>query len=379
MGKSALASLRNRGKSEKVETTQQDVQQVVHQVPQQDVQQMAEVQQFRQPVAQHSGEVVDTEPMVDKFVEHEVYSEPVQAQPVQQNIQAQPVQAQPVQAQPVQHVQSMQAVYQQPAQQRGQQVTYAHSTPNYGDNVMLNEEYSAVKTQQNAVEHKMNVIKVNSPVTYSAPDKVGLSVLGVSDPSKVRLLKPAVLDVEPLVLTNIRDTTGSISARLIDIMNKTGCSVLPLRECNVFDSITDIPEFAIIEVRGKKFASYTGANFPTTFMNSLERKITDKILIAQPFGVTLDADTNKYFINPNEAILSRKIQFNGVDVEVPSLCVSQLNYLYAYFRLYNCNVVDVENDFPRLIVGIDLEGLHYDVNMSTTHQQSYGYNSENII
>lgn len=339
MGKSALASLRNRAKSERVET----VQPVVEQVMQESVQ---------QPV-------------------QPVYQQPVQHQSVQQP-------AQPVYQQPVQ--QRVQPAYpQHNERQQYQQSTYGHSAPNYGEPVMSNEEYYASKMQHTQTEQKMSVVKVNSPVMYSAPDKVGLSVLGVSDPSKVRLLKPAVLDVEPLVLTNIRDTTGNISARLIDIMNKTGCSVLPLRECNVFDSITDIPDFTIIEVKGKKFASYTGGSFPTTFMNSLERKITDKILIAQPFGVTLDMDTNKYVINPSEAILSRKVQFNGVEVEVPSLCVSQLNYIYAYFRLYNCNVVDVENDFPRLIVGIDLEGLHYDVNMSATHQPSYGYNSENIM
>lgn len=356
MGKSALASLRNRAKSEKVETVQPVAQSVV------------------QPVVQPVVEQVVQEPIQQPVVE-QVIQEPVQQpmyqQPVQQTVQ------QPVQ-QPAQ-----QPVYQQPVQQNErqqcQQPTYGHSVPNYNEPVMLNEEYYANKMQHTQTEQKMSVVKVNSPVVYSAPDKVGLRVLGVSDPSKVRLLKPAVLDVEPLVLTNIRDTTGNISARLIDIMNKTGCSVLPLRECNVFDSITDIPDFAIIEVKGKKFASYTGSNFPTTFMSSLERKITDKILIAQPFGVTLDVDTNKYMINPSEAILSRKVQFNGVEVEVPSLCVSQLNYIYAYFRLYNCNVVDVENDFPRLIVGIDLEGLHYDVNMSGTHQQSYAYNAENIM
>lgn len=289
------------------------------------------------------------------------------------------------------HQQVHQPVYQQsvhtpqPVQQQERQSYPQHGYGNnsqhpvYAEQVMSSDEYHSNGRQHTSMEQKMNVIKVNTPISYSAPDKVGLSVLGVSDPSKVRLLKPAVLDVEPLILTNIRDTTGSISARLIDIMHKTGCTVLPLRECNVFDSITDISEFAVIEVKGKKFASYTGSNYPTSYMDTLERKITDKLIIAQPYGVTLDTDSNKYIINPSEAVLSRKVQFNGVEVEVPSLCVSQLNYIYAYFRVYKCNVVDVENDFPRLVVGIDLEGLHYDVNLSSSHQSNYGYSSENII
>lgn len=236
------------------------------------------------------------------------------------------------------------------------------------------QELYASQVYDNGVDHydnrPLDVVRVPSKTSYAAPDKVGLSVIGVNDPTKVRLIKPAPLDVQPLVLDNIRDTTGKISNRLFNIMKDTGCSVLPLRECNIFDSITSITDFEIIQVKGKKFASYCGLDYPTTFLDGLIKRITEKILIAQPYGVELDSDLNNYIIDPSEAILSRKIQINGSTVEVPSLCISQLNYIYAYFRNYNCNVIDVTDDFPRLVVGIDLEGIPCDVNRNSGYGSS---------
>lgn len=249
------------------------------------------------------------------------------------------------------------------------EVPYQHVDQRYNDSRYNQQEVYPSQDNYSGMEHQssrpLDVVKVPSKTSYAAPDKVGLSVIGVNDPTKVRLIKPAPLDVQPLVLNNIRDTTGAISNRLFNIMKDTGCAVLPLRECNVFDSITSIPDFEIIQVRGKKYASYCGLDYPTTFLDGLIKKITDKILIAQPYGVELDSDLNNYTIDPSEAVLSRKVQINGSTVEVPSLCISQLNYIYAYFRNYNCNVIDVTDDFPRLVVGIDLEGIPCDVNRNS--------------
>lgn len=247
-----------------------------------------------------------------------------------------------------------QMVHQYPSEQVHQQEIY--------------DEYQYAQQHMKDTNKPLHVLQVPSKVSYGTPDKVGLSVIGVNDPAKVRLLKPAPLDVQPLVLNNIRDTTGAISNRLVKIMKDTGCTVLPLRECNIFDSITSIPDFDIIQVRGKRYASYTGLDYPTTYLETLIKRITDKILIAQPYGVELDVDLNNYTIDPTEAVLSRKVQINGSTVEVPSLCISQLNYIYAYFRNYNCNVIDVTDDFPRLVVGIDLEGIPCEINRNS------GYN-----
>lgn len=217
----------------------------------------------------------------------------------------------------------------------------------------------------------MHVVSIPSKIAYSVPDRVGLSVIGMNDPTRVRLLKPAPLDVEPLVLNNIRDTTGTISNRLVSIMHDTGSAVLPLRECNVFDNITSIPDFDILEIKGRRFASYTGIDYPATYLDQFLKRVIDKILVAQPFGVCLDNDLNTYYIDNEEATLKRTITIGSAKVEVPSLCVSQLNYIYAYLRFYDCNIIDVENDYPKLVVGIDLEGLPCEMDAPSTAKYNY--------
>lgn len=199
-----------------------------------------------------------------------------------------------------------------------------------------------------------------SDFNYSNPDTFGLQVLGVSSSDKVRIIKPKALEIKPIEISNIVDSTGKVSAKLMQYMDKTSATVLPLRECGVFENIVDIKGFRIIEVKGKKFASYCGSGYPTVYLEKLISRIVYRISSAMPFGADEDIDTmGGHVWNREESKLSRIVTINGREVEVPSLCNSEIEYICARLKPYNCNILDVVNDFSHIIVGVDLEGVGF--------------------
>ena len=201
-------------------------------------------------------------------------------------------------------------------------------------------------------------VPVPTEMTYSNPDKFGLQILGLSSSETVRLIKPASSDVEPLVLQNVIDTTGKISEKLFSMMHKYGVTVLPLRECGVFESITGVNEFKIVEYKGKKFASYCGNDYPTIYMDKLYNKIVDRLSSALPYGLEEENGVlNSYIWKKDESRLSRVAEICGKEVEVPSLCISEIEYLHNRLKLCSCNILDVKGDYPHIIVGINLEGV----------------------
>lgn len=201
-------------------------------------------------------------------------------------------------------------------------------------------------------KHNENVSDNNSCQSIGA---TGLSILGLNP--NVSLVKPALReDIVPLVLNNISDSTGDIFNRLYEIMVLTGVTVLPLKECGVFESITFIPSFELINVDGKMFASYTGDNYPTKYLDSLIDDIKNRLTNAQSFGVTYDSKTMSYVMS-EECVLKRKVILNNKEVWVPSLCKSELSHIATYFANYNVNVIGVNGSYNNLIVGLPLDAL----------------------
>lgn len=199
-----------------------------------------------------------------------------------------------------------------------------------------------------------------SEFSYSNPDKYGLQILDVRSSDKVKLLKPRALGVEPLVISNIVDRDGKVAEKLYKYMDRYGITVLPLRECGVFEGITSIEGFKIVEIKGKKFASYCGDAYPSNYVDNLIRVIADRISSAQPYGIVEDEETmGGYRWNKEESRLSRFVTINGKEVEIPSLCNSEIEYICAVLANYNCNIVEVTDDFAHIIVGIDLAGMGF--------------------
>lgn len=201
-------------------------------------------------------------------------------------------------------------------------------------------------------------VPVPTELYKSNPDWFGLQVLGLSSSANVRLIKSRALDIAPLELSNIVDSTGKVSEKLHNFMMQYGITVLPLRECGVFETITAINGFEIVEYKGKKFASYCGEDYPTSYIRKLENDIIDKISCAMIFGLEeIEGDFNTYRWNKNESRLSKMVSINGREVEVPSLCISEMEYILAHLRLHKVNILDVKGDFPHIIVGLDLGGV----------------------
>lgn len=195
---------------------------------------------------------------------------------------------------------------------------------------------------------------------YGNPDSFGLQVLGLNSSEKVKLIKPKALQVSPIEITNISDTTGRVSAKLMYIMDKTSATVLPLRECGVFEGITYVEGFKIVDIKGKKYASYCGSDYPTFYLNKLVEKIVDRITSAMPYGIEEDLEgMGGYIWKKEESRLSRVVTINGREIEIPSLCNSEIEFICARLSSYNCNIIDVANDFPHIIVGVDLEGVGF--------------------
>ena len=202
-----------------------------------------------------------------------------------------------------------------------------------------------------------NVIFNNqTDVSYSSISSTGLSVLGLHASSNVSIIKPKIrTDVQPLVLENISDSTGDISVRLFNIMVTTGITVLPLKEYGVFESINYIPNFEIIKVKGKTYASYCGDEYPTKNLDSLIATIRNRLINAKYFGISYDSKEMRY-VRAEESELKRKVLINNVECEVPALCKSELSHIASYFANYHCNIISVDDDYDNLVVGLPLEG-----------------------
>lgn len=202
-----------------------------------------------------------------------------------------------------------------------------------------------------------NVIFNNqTDVSYSSISSTGLSVLGLHSSSNVSIVKPKIrTDVQPLILENISDSTGDISVRLFNIMVTTGITVLPLKEYGVFESINYIPNFEIIKVKGKTYASYCGDEYPTKNLDSLIATIRNRLINAKYFGISYDSKEMRY-VRAEESELKRKVLINSVECEVPALCKSELSHIASYFANYHCNIISVEGDYDNLVVGLPLEG-----------------------
>lgn len=324
----ALDRLKNRGSA-----PAQPVQQPVYEeaIPQQQYQEPVRQQAYQQPQQAYQQPAYQEPVYQPQHVEHPRYQEPVQPryqEPVQQT-------ARPNYQQPIE-----QEVYHKPADIPQRPIASV-------------EQHQQYRKPQQSVE----VYGVKSELTYSAPDAVGLSVLGLNTGDRVTLVKPRALEVTPIVIERITDRTGKVSAKLNRIMHDTGVTVLPLRECGVFEQITDISDFQIISVRGKKFASYCGNNYPVTHREIVVDKIIKRITSCETFGLVDDLnEINSFKLNEEEALLARTVHIHGLEVKVPSLCVSELEYIYAYFISYAPNIVVREDDFGYLIVGTSLEG-----------------------
>ena len=204
--------------------------------------------------------------------------------------------------------------------------------------------------------NKNVVFNKQTDVSYSSISSTGLSVLGLHSSSNVSIVKPKIrTDVQPLILENISDSTGDISVRLFNIMVTTGITVLPLKEYGVFESINYIPNFEIIKVKGKTYASYCGDGYPTKNLDSLIATIRNRLINAKYFGISYDSKQMRY-VRAEESELKRKVLINNVECEVPALCKSELSHIASYFANYHCNIISVEGDYDNLVVGLPLEG-----------------------
>lgn len=293
------------------------------------------------------------------YEQHAVYEEPIQAQPMH----AQPHHGQRRYEEPVYADSYERQMHNKEIQYHGvQEVIHQPVEPSRTgrvDSRFRHIEDGGVYDRKYSPVSSMEVHNV-SEFNYGNPDRFGLQVLGVNSSDRIRLLKPRGLEVKPIEISNITDTTGKVSAKLLHYMDRTSATVLPLRECGVFENITHIDGFKIIEIKGKKYASYCGSNYPTVNFNKLIDKIVDRISSAMPYGIEEDLEgMGGYSWNREESRLSRMVNINGREVEVPALCNSEIEVICAKFKPYNCNVIEVANDFPHIIVGVDLEGVGF--------------------
>ena len=347
-------------------------------------QEQVQAQQFQAEVVYHEAvqqPVASQQPAYQQpAYQQPAYQEPAYQEPVyQQAATQQPAYTEPAYQEPV----YAEPAYQEPVQQvyeeelRHGQRLHPQAGVGYGRQEVAMGR-GARGYQEPRVESRFQHIEDGrvydrklSPVTavevpgisefhYGNPDSFGLQVLGLSSAEKVKLVKPKALEVKPIEISNIADTTGKVAAKLLHYMDRTSATVLPLRECGVFENITSIKGFKIIEIKGKKYASYCGSDYPTVHLAKLIDKIVDRITSAMPYGIEEDLEgMGGYIWNKEESRLSRIVNINGREVEIPALCNSEIEYICARFRPYNCNIIDVANDFPHIIVGVDLEGVGF--------------------
>lgn len=186
---------------------------------------------------------------------------------------------------------------------------------------------------------------------YRNIDAQASNIVGLSSFAKTKIFKPKMLkDVTPIMLENIVDSTGEIHERLLKMMNVYNITVLPLSECGVFEAITSIKDFEIVKVNGKAFASYTGLDFPKKYVTELASEIRDRIMKAQYYGLIYDTEQMTY-VQTEESVLVKTVVINGKECQIPSLCKSEMRYLYTAFKDWNLNFLVTEDAYDCLIVG----------------------------
>lgn len=190
------------------------------------------------------------------------------------------------------------------------------------------------------------------------PDKQGRDLIGCAPTDKVEIISYAASDIKPIVLSNIVDRTGAISKRLKLFMNRYGVTVIPLREAGVFENISKVEDFEIKSFEGKTYASYTGRDYNFNFINKLSESIVDKLSSATCFGWNLNLETFEETFNIKESRIIRTLTINGIDIEVPGLCESELEFLSGRFSMYNFTIFTVNDSFRYISVGKDLKGIN---------------------
>lgn len=329
---------------------------------------------------------VNTEAASEQVIEKEVIQQSVQKEPVQESqVFNTPVnkqvpsfegllmnngfgvpQEQPVQKEQVPAMEGLllknelESKQEQPVQEPVRVTTESvRVNPEQVEAPVVNIDSNPNVVQSDVVDGLTNknvVFNKQTDVSYSSISSTGLSVLGLHSSSNVSIVKPKIrTDVQPLILENISDSTGDISVRLFNIMVTTGITVLPLKEYGVFESINYIPNFEIIKVKGKTYASYCGDGYPTKNLDSLIATIRNRLINAKYFGISYDSKQMRY-VRAEESELKRKVLINNVECEVPALCKSELSHIASYFANYHCNIISVEGDYDNLVVGLPLEG-----------------------
>ena len=329
---------------------------------------------------------VNTEAASEQIIEKEVIQQSVQKEPVQESqVFNTPVnrqvpsfegllvnngfgvsQEQPVQREQVPAMEDLllknelESKQEQPVQEPVRVTTEpVRVNPEQVEAPVVNIDSNPNVVQSDVVDGLTNknvVFNKQTDVSYSSISSTGLSVLGLHSSSNVSIVKPKIrTDVQPLILENISDSTGDISVRLFNIMVTTGITVLPLKEYGVFESINYIPNFEIIKVKGKTYASYCGDGYPTKNLDSLIATIRNRLINAKYFGISYDSKQMRY-VRAEESELKRKVLINNVECEVPALCKSELSHIASYFANYHCNIISVEGDYDNLVVGLPLEG-----------------------
>lgn len=329
---------------------------------------------------------VNTEAASEQTIEKEVIQQSVQKEPVQESqVFNSPVnkqvpsfegllmnngfgvpQEQPVQREQVPAMEALllknelESKQEQPVQEPVRVTTEpVRVNPEQVEAPVVNIDSNPNVVQSDVVDGLTNknvVFNKQTDVSYSSISSTGLSVLGLHSSSNVSIVKPKIrTDVQPLILENISDSTGDISVRLFNIMVTTGITVLPLKEYGVFESINYIPNFEIIKVKGKTYASYCGDGYPTKNLDSLIATIRNRLINAKYFGISYDSKQMRY-VRAEESELKRKVLINNVECEVPALCKSELSHIASYFANYHCNIISVEGDYDNLVVGLPLEG-----------------------
>lgn len=329
---------------------------------------------------------VNTEAASEQVIEKEVIQQSVQKEPVQESqVFNTPVnkqvpsfegllmnngfgvpQEQPVQKEQVPAMEGLllknelESKQEQPVQEPVRVTTEpVRVNPEQVEAPVVNIDSNPNVVQSDVVDGLTNknvVFNKQTDVSYSSISSTGLSVLGLHSSSNVSIVKPKIrTDVQPLILENISDSTGDISVRLFNIMVTTGITVLPLKEYGVFESINYIPNFEIIKVKGKTYASYCGDGYPTKNLDSLIATIRNRLINAKYFGISYDSKQMRY-VRAEESELKRKVLINNVECEVPALCKSELSHIASYFANYHCNIISVEGDYDNLVVGLPLEG-----------------------
>lgn len=210
----------------------------------------------------------------------------------------------------------------------------------------------------NRTNNSMSVYR-STDLLYVDPSDFGKRLLAPFNGNAV-VIKDAQSDIEPLDLQAISDRDGSIGERLLSVAQSTGTYVLPLKELGIPEFIDKIQDFEIINLNGKKFASYRGVNVDTSFVDKLIEKVSRVVATGRIYGAIVDTTRNGYVnieLDDEESRINRTVILNGEEIEVNALCNYESNYFNARLRNYYPNVImgnTGNDDCMRVVVGISL-------------------------